>query len=131
MANQDYLPQTSEDVEFDQALGYFAAKTAVGRHAGRLSEVYTPTGAVWIQEGKDLSQFRAVIATGGVFINSSAPAAMLEGAARDNSDPLALKPVDPVYYLDGDYLLAAAGLLAEDYGQAAFRLMEHSLKRVS
>jgi hypothetical protein len=72
-----------------------------------------------------------VIATGGVFINSSAPAAMLEGAARDNSDPLALKPVDPVYYLDGDYLLAAAGLLAEDYGQAAFRLMEHSLKRVS
>ncbi len=130
-ANQDYLPQTSEDVEFDQALGYFAAKTAVGRHAGRLSEVYTPTGAVWIQEGKDLSQFRAVIATGGVFINSSAPAAMLEGAARDNSDPLALKPVDPVYYLDGDYLLAAAGLLAEDYGQAAFRLMEHSLKRVS
>lgn len=130
-AAQDYLPQTPADVQYDQALGYFAAKAAVGRHAGRISEVYTPTGAVWIQEGKDLSHFRSVIATGGVFINSPEPAAMLAGIAQDNRDPFVLKPVDPVYYLDADYLLAAAGLLAEEYGQVAFRLMEQSLKRLT
>ncbi|MGI6147807.1 MAG: MutL protein [Firmicutes bacterium] len=129
-AEQDFLPQTPDDVRFDQALGYFATKAAVSRHAGRISEVYTPTGPVWIQEGKDLSQFKAVIATGGVFINSSAPAHMLAGAAKEASNPFELKPIDPTYYLDSDYLLAAAGLLAEEYGQAAFRLMERSLKCV-
>jgi len=130
-ADPAYLPQTEADVEFDFTLGYAATKTAVTRHAGRLTEVYTPTGAVWIQEGKDLSHFKAVIATGGVFINSPDPAGMLKGAAHDNSDPFVLRPVEPVYYLDQNYLLAAAGLLAEEYSQVAFRLMEHSLKRLT
>lgn len=127
----EHLPDSPEQIAFDQALGYFAAKTGVSRHAGRISEVYTPTGAIWIQEGKDLSQVKPVIGTGGVFINSSSPKRMLEGVVRQPSEPFELKPVEPTFYLDSDYLLAAGGLLAEEYGQAAFALLESSLKCMS
>jgi hypothetical protein len=59
---------------FDQVLGYHAIKLGVGRHVGRLSELYTPAGLVWIQDGKDLSKVARVIGTGGVLINSQGSA---------------------------------------------------------
>ncbi|HBN97462.1 MAG TPA: MutL protein, partial [Firmicutes bacterium] len=36
------LPQNPEEVLFDQVLGHQAVKLGVGRHVGRLSELYTP-----------------------------------------------------------------------------------------
>ena len=67
------LPQNTEEEKFDQVLGYHAIKLGVGRHVGRLSELYTPSGLVWIQDGKDLSKVSRVIGTGGVLISSKDP----------------------------------------------------------
>ncbi|NLM39258.1 MAG: MutL protein [Firmicutes bacterium] len=126
----DYLPQSPEDVKFDQALGFFATKTASSRHAGRINQVFTPTGAVWIQEGKDLSQIKPVIATGGVFVNSPNAREVLMGVVHDPVEPFELKPTAPEFYLDSNYILAAGGLLAEQDSLTAFALLENSLRSV-
>lgn len=126
----DFIPEGPEDVKFDQTLGFFATKTASSRHAGHISQVFTPTGPVWIQEGKDLTQIRHVVATGGVFVNSSNPREMLMGVLQDSAEPFELKPAEPDFYLDHDYILAAGGLLAEEDGSIAFALLENSLRSV-
>ena len=123
----EILPQNRDEILFDQSLGYQAVRLGVGRHAGHLSELYTPSGLVWIQEGKDLSKVKRVIGTGGVLINSPDPLLMLEGAKQDAELPLELRPESPGYFLDGDYILAAMGLLAQEDPEAALVVLKNSL----
>ena len=121
------LPRDSEEVFFDQILGYQAVRLGVGRHVGLLSELYTPSGLVWIQDGKDLSKVSRVIGTGGVLINSEDPLSMLEGAQPSEVSSLELRPEDPDYFLDGDYILAAMGLLAQENPDVALTVLQNSL----
>lgn len=121
------LPQDPEEVFFDQALGYQAVKLGVGRHVGRLSELYTPSGLVWIQDGKDLSKVTNVIGTGGVLIKSCDSLSMLEGARQEETSALELRPENPDYFLDGDYILAAMGLLAQEQPEVALTVLQNSL----
>lgn len=121
------LPQDPEEVFFDQVLGYQAIKLGVGRHVGRLSELYTPSGLVWIQDGKDLSKVTKVIGTGGVLINSRDPLSMLEGTQQEEAQALELRPENPDYFLDGDYILAAMGLLAQEDPEVALTVLQNSL----
>lgn len=123
----DTLPQNEAEAFFDQILGHQAVKHGVGRHVGQLSELYTPSGLVWIQEGKDLSKVQKVIGTGGVLINSKNPLAMLEGTQMSEDSLLELRPEKPNYFLDGAYILAAMGLLAQEQPQAAFAILTNSL----
>jgi len=123
----EILPETPEEVFFDQVLGYHSVKVGVSRHVGRLSELYTPSGLVWIQDGKDLSKVTKVIGTGGVLIKSQNPLVILEGAGPHASSPLELRPENPAYFLDGDYILAAMGLLAQDHPEVALTVLKNSL----
>ncbi|NLJ80047.1 MAG: MutL protein, partial [Firmicutes bacterium] len=122
------LPQTEIERLFDRALGFHAIRIGVSRHAGTLTESYTPSGQVWIQEGKDLSQVNIIIGTGGVLVNSKEPHAMLRGAQKESNSSLELKPEKPRYFLDANYLLASAGLLSTVYPEAALEILENSLK---
>lgn len=126
-ARPELLPQNPEEVAFDHALGYRAVHLAVGRHVGRLSELYTPSGLVWMQDGKDLSPVNKVIGTGGVMVNSQHAHSMLKGAEQQPETPLELRPERPRYFLDGKYILAPMGLLAEDYPEVALKILKDSL----
>ncbi|MCK9525811.1 MAG: methylaspartate mutase accessory protein GlmL [Limnochordia bacterium] len=123
----DTLPDSAEEVFFDQVLGYQAVRLGVGRHVGQLSELYTPSGLVWIQDGKDLSKVTRVIGTGGVLINSRDPLTMLEGSGQGEVSGLELRPENPNYYLDGEYILAAMGLLAQEQPEVALTVLQNSL----
>ncbi|HHY10433.1 MAG TPA: MutL protein [Firmicutes bacterium] len=126
--NPQVLPQTAAERKFDHALGYEAVKIGVGRHVGRLAEIFTPSGRVWVQEGKDLSEAASVIGTGGVMINSQDPFAMLKGAEKNPQSPFELRPQNPTYFLDKNYLLAPLGLLAADYPAVALTVLTDSLQ---
>jgi len=123
----EVLPQNQAEAAFDRALARQAVRHAVGRHVGHLSELYTPAGLVWVQEGKDLSQVTTVIGTGGVLVKSDDPLAALEGAGKQVDAPLELRPERPEFYLDGDYILAAMGLLAQEEPEAALEILKNSL----
>ena len=118
------IPQTAEEAKFDVAMGRIAVGLAVDRHVGTIEVVYTPFGASYIQNGKDLTPLAVVIGTGGVLLHHSDPLEILRGGVFNPQDPMILKPQNPVFYLDEEYILAAMGLLREVSPQVAFRMMK-------
>ncbi|HSQ05839.1 MAG TPA: methylaspartate mutase accessory protein GlmL, partial [Burkholderiales bacterium] len=98
------LPQTAEETALDRALARAAVRIAVSRHCGTVETVYTAMGAVSVQHGKDLTNVRAVIGTGGAIIASEDPYGVLATALADPAQPTVLKPKAPRLLLDRDYL---------------------------
>jgi uncharacterized protein (TIGR01319 family) len=93
--------------------------------------VYTPTGPVTVQHGKDLTGIATVIGTGGVIAAARDPASILRAVLADPTHPFALKPRAPRLLLDRDYLLYACGLLAAVEPQAALELALNHLEPVA
>ncbi|AFQ46083.1 methylaspartate mutase accessory protein GlmL [Desulfosporosinus meridiei] len=118
------IPQTVEEAKFDVAMGRMAVGLAVDRHAGTIEVVYTPFGASYIQNGKDLTPLTVVIGTGGVLLHHPDPAEILKGAVFNTQEPTILKPQNPAFFLDKEYILAAMGLLREVSPQIALRMMK-------
>ncbi|SDI04790.1 methylaspartate mutase accessory protein GlmL [Desulfosporosinus hippei] len=118
------IPQTGEEAKFDVAMGRMAVGLAVDRHAGTIEVVYTPFGASYIQNGKDLTPLTVVIGTGGVLLHHPDPAEILKGTVFNPQEPTILKPQNPAFFLDKEYILAAMGLLREVSPQIALRMMK-------
>jgi uncharacterized protein (TIGR01319 family) len=120
--NVECLPEEAEACAVDRALARSAARIAVRRHAGTTETVYTVTGPVAVQRGKDLSDVGTVVGTGGPLTWSAEPGDILAEALADPDDPLSLRPRRPRLLLDRDYILYACGLLAAIQPEAALSL---------
>ena len=88
------VPEEEIDFFLDNALGRTAAEIAVERHVGRLEQVYSPYGITFIQYGKDLTDVKNVIGTGGIFSYGRDPAFVLHGALF--STPISIITQTPV-----------------------------------
>lgn len=122
LADVERLPADARERGFDRALARAAIKLAVQRHAGTVETVYTATGPVVMQRGKDLSRVETLIGTGGPVVHAPDPAAILSAALADPAEPASLRPQAPRLLLDSEYLLYAVGLLAEAEPEAALAL---------
>ncbi len=121
------LPISEQDWTLDAVLARGAVERAVARHVGRLEELVTPRGLVWVQRGKDLSQVGTVVGTGGVFAHHPQAGNILQGAFAERRDPLLLVPLQPQFYLDQRYIFWAAGLLAEYEPFVGLKLLKRYL----
>jgi uncharacterized protein (TIGR01319 family) len=65
MENHQAIPNSPEQVAFAERLTREAVKTALLRHVGHVKHLYGPGGKTTIAEGKDLSNIKYVIGTGG------------------------------------------------------------------
>jgi len=125
----DKVPSNELEVKFDLGLARTAVEIAIRRHAGTIEEVYFPDGLIYIQIGKDLTNLKTVIATGGIFIHSAHGFEVLQGITFNLKDPFSLRPKSPEFYIDEKYSLFAFGLLAEASPNAALRLAKKDLKK--
>ena len=116
------LPEGGAEQAIERAMARAALDFAMRRHAGVIRIAYTPTGPVTVQEGKDLTGIAALIGTGGALVHAERPAEILAAALGERTDKTCLRPVAPDIYVDRDYLLYAAGLLAEVDPGAAFAM---------
>lgn len=123
-----FVPKTDREIYYDQFLAQAAAAFALKRHAGNKSALQTPNRTVYYQQGKDLQQFKTLIATGGVVVYSQNPKAILQTELLENGS--ALLPVHPNLYLDQDYLLAAMGLLSQHYPEVALTILKKRLRQL-
>jgi uncharacterized protein (TIGR01319 family) len=121
-ADVERLPQDERERALDRALARAAVRLAVRRHAGTVETVYTATGPVTMQRGKDLSQVDVMIGTGGPIAHAQDPADILRAALADPAEPNSLRPRRPRLMVDCEYLLYAVGLLAEAEPEAALAL---------
>jgi uncharacterized protein (TIGR01319 family) len=127
-AHPEAIPATPEDERLDYALAAGAVETAVERHAGSLEEVFTPTGPVFVQTGKDLRGVRRLILTGGAVIHNSRAQEIAGHAGYRPETPGSLRPVPEELYIDRSYILAAMGLLAETLPHAALSIMKKEIQ---
>ena len=114
----------------DSAFAAEAIRISAARHAGFNEKVYTPAGEMHSQSGKDLTQVRYVIGSGGAVINAANPRAILTNAAYSPRDLNALKPLRPKMLLDTENCLAAMGLLSRFSPEVALRVMKANFKEV-
>jgi uncharacterized protein (TIGR01319 family) len=125
------VPQTSEEIFFDEAMAGAGTEIAMIRHCGWLESVFTPMGVMYYQHGKDLLDVKYVIGTGGVLVHSKNPRNILEAGEFNKEQPVHLLPRAPNYLIDSTYILSAMGLLAGENPDMAVRIMKKYLEKVN
>jgi uncharacterized protein (TIGR01319 family) len=124
------LPRTEEEFTCHRLLTCLTVEVAMNRHAGQLEKIYGPDGERLIQHGKDLTAVKTVIGTGGPIIYSNYHEKILESTLFNEADPLTLKPIEPDFYIDVDYILYAVGLLSQVEPKKALELARKYLKQI-
>jgi uncharacterized protein (TIGR01319 family) len=124
------LPENTHDEFIDQFLAEMCAYRAMHRHCGRITEVLTPMGKVFNQVGKDLSEVNYVIGTGGVIINSKKQYEILRQTTNILNNPTELRPNDPDFLIDNEYIMAAMGLLSKIKPMVALKIMKKHISHI-
>jgi uncharacterized protein (TIGR01319 family) len=128
LENYKFVPRTDEEVRFVERLTKEAVIKATERHAGRIRYVYGPTGRSTLAEGKDLSQIKYIIGTGGALTHLPERLNIMKSIAEHNETGLLLFPnVEAKILVDNDYIMASLGVLSKRYKDAAVYFLEKSL----
>jgi uncharacterized protein (TIGR01319 family) len=125
--NVDFIPQTKDEVSFDEAIAKICCDVSMSRHVGHVEVVHTPLGEMYYQTGKDLTDLKYVIGTGGVLINHNDAKKILKQVNKKSDKQLELRPANPSILIDRSYILAAMGLLSQKYPRVALKLMKQYL----
>ena len=128
--NPSTLPRTRQELQFDSALVKLAVRFAVERHVGSFEEIITPAGRYLLQMGKNFLGLRTLVGSGGPIVYNRSPSLVLDEATDKGDKPNLLKPKRPRKFVDANYVLWSAGLLASHYPDTALRLLKNSLKPV-
>jgi len=126
-SNVDFIPKTKDEEEFDKAIAKICCDVSVSRHVGHVEVVHTPLGDMYYQTGKDLTDLKYVIGTGGVLINHGDAKKILKQVNKKSDKKLELRPANPSILIDRSYILAAMGLLSQKYPKVALKLMKQYL----
>jgi uncharacterized protein (TIGR01319 family) len=106
-----------------------AVFTALSRHAGRVQYLYLHSGRKTIATGKDCSDIKTILLTGGALIHHHDPIEMMRKVLK-TMDPTLLLPKEEVMIrLDKQYLLAVIGVLFEEYPEPTDRLINDLIAR--
>lgn len=129
MAHYKPIPDTEEQFRLTERLCREAGVVALTRHAGALRYIYTPSGRKTVAEGKDLTQVKYIVGTGGALTRLPHREALLRALADCNTAKMMLYPREGELALlfDDDYIMASLGVLSKRYPEAALALMKRSL----
>lgn len=128
MAKYKAIPKDKDEIKFVERLTVEAVLKAVERHAGRLRYVYGPSGRNTLAEGKDLSQIKYIIGTGGALTRLPHRVEMMKLIAMDNESGMKLYPnAEAQILVENDYIMASLGVLSKAHEEAAIKLLEKSL----
>jgi uncharacterized protein (TIGR01319 family) len=120
------LPQNQFEQQLISCFALEAIDIAIERHVGKYVTKFSGGGQRYA-EGKDLTQIKAVIGTGGVLTRIEEGDKLL-GRILYNPSGMKLLPSDSVRQLiDRDYIMAATGMLSFKYPKASVMLLKASL----
>ncbi len=127
-ADPSYLPDSDLEHAYDERLATVAVGLALRRHAGRQQVRFGPDGRLVERTGKDLREVGLLVGSGGVLRHHPPELAerVLGASCGHDIEGGWQLPRAPRTTVDRDYVLAAAGLLAAEYPDAA-RALLHTL----
>ena len=123
------IPETPLEKEIIRRLTREAVFASVDRHAGTVRNLYgESSGRKSVAEGKDLTEVKYIIGTGGALTRLENMEEILSGIHREGRGQKLYPKKEAEVLLDTDYLLASLGVLSLQYREAALKLMLKSLK---
>lgn len=122
------IPKNEDEIKFVERLTLEAVTKATERHAGQIRYIYGPSGRSTVAEGKDLTQVKYIVGTGGALTRLPHRVEIMKQIARHNETGMLLFPTEHAKILvDNEYIMASLGVLSKKYRGAAIKLLEQSL----
>ena len=125
----DYQPlPDKEQIPLTEELAYMALEKAILRHSGKYVSIYSTSGKKTIIEGKDLTNAKYLIGTGGALTRLPHNIQIIT-ELLNKKDEVSLKPKrDAKILIDKDYIMASLGVLSKKHPEAAIELLKKSLE---
>ena len=124
------IPDTPEQFKLTEALTWHAASDALERHCGRYRYTYGSNGRQTFAEGKDLTQVKYLVATGGALTRLLGRKAIMERLCHLNDGGKLLFPKAQNLKLleDKHYYMASLGVLSRYHKEAAIALLKQDME---
>lgn len=126
--NYKPIPKTHEEIRFVEKLTLEAVLTAVKRHAGTVRRLYGESGRKSVAEGKDLTQVKYIIGTGGALTRLPGRVDIMKKIAESGKGTELFPTKEAKILVDNHYIMASLGVLSKKYPQAALKLLKASLE---
>ena len=127
VSNANPIPKTEEEKRFIERLAKEAVLISLARHAGKLRYIYGPSGKKTIAEGKDLSNIKFIIGTGGALTRLPNNIEVLKNAAGRGKGLELYPGKEAEILIDKFYIFASLGVLSKKYPEEAVFLMKKSI----
>ncbi|HSR03914.1 MAG TPA: GlmL-related ornithine degradation protein [Proteiniclasticum sp.] len=122
------IPETPLEKEIIRRLTKEAVSASVERHAGSVRNLFgESSGRKTVAEGKDLTEVRYIIGTGGALTRLENMESILKEIHLEGRGQKLYPKKEAEVLLDREYLLASLGVLSLSYKEAALKLMLKSL----
>lgn len=128
MENHRPIPVTDLEKSFVEELTLEAVVTAVERHAGKLRHLYGPSGKKTFAEGKDLTNVKYIVGTGGALTRLPKRIEIMKKIALSNKGNSLYPTREAMILVDNKYIMASLGVLSKKYPEAALKLLKSSLE---
>ena len=124
------IPDTPEQFKLTEALAWHAASDALERHCGRFRHTYGSNGRQTFAEGKDLTNVKYLVATGGALTRLPGRKAIMERLCHLNDGGKLLFPKANNLKLleDKNYYMASLGVLSRYDKEAAIALLKQDME---
>jgi len=126
---RNYTPIPDElQTPLTEKLTEVAFDISLKRHSGRLVYMFNSSGKVAYAEGKDLSNVKFIIGTGGALTRLPNRLKIINNVLTKQND-LTLSPSPKTRILiDNHYIMASLGVLSKKHPEAALKLLKQSLE---
>lgn len=128
IANHKPIPITEKEKKFVEELTYHAVVVALKRHSGSYRHLYGPNGKRTVAEGKDLTQVKYIVGTGGALTRLPRKMDIMKKIPKSNNGMELLPNEDVIMLIDNDYIMASLGVLSIKYPEASLKLLKNSLE---
>lgn len=129
-AHYKAIPDTPEQFLLTETLAWHAASDALERHCGRFRYTYGSNGRQTFAEGKDLTNVKYLVATGGALTRLPGRKAIMERLCHLNDGGKLLFPKAQNLRLleDRQYYMASLGVLSRYHRGAAVALLKQDME---
>ncbi|MGV8146858.1 MAG: GlmL-related ornithine degradation protein [Alkaliphilus sp.] len=124
--NHQPIPKTKKEIEFVELLTEEAVKTAIERHVGEIRHIYGPNGKAAVAEGKDLSNVKYIVGTGGALTKLENGQKILKSLTNGNAKNKLQPTKETKVIIDKHYIMASLGVLSKSHPKSALELLKKS-----
>ncbi len=123
------IPKSDKEIKLVERLTLEAVLTAVERHAGSIRKLYGEgAGRKSVAEGKDLTQIKYIIGTGGALTRLPSRIDIMEKISSSGKGTELFPTAEAKILVDNNYIMASLGVLLRKYPEATLKLMKKSLQ---